>query len=172
MRHLRFTTRTRTRSGFSLVEIMVALVVIAVGLIAIVGLIPQGIQSSRSAGDNTLVATIVHDVFNTMRSQPFTAVNLNAFGFVSTLPAPYDLRNPYVGPLQAPQAYFDSSGLAPANPPADNYYRVVLTFRPHPALPLSLSMVTATVTWPVKSAAVPAIPLNTQVFFTEIANYR
>lgn len=164
MRHLRFTTRTGTQAGFSLVEIMVALVVIAVGLIAIVGLIPQGVQSSRSAGDNTLVATIVHDIFNTMRSQPFKTVNLSAFGVAFT--GPYNLQNSYNFPI-----YFDSSGSSqPAA--ADNYYRVTLSFQPHPALPLSLSLVTAKVEWPVKSAAVPATPLNTQVFFTEIADYQ
>ena len=163
MRHLRFTTRTRTRAGFSLVEIMVALVVIAVGLIAIVGLIPQGIQSSRSAGDNTLVATIVHDIFNTARSQPFTHVSLSTFG--SAFAGPYALQNSY-----SFQIYFDSSGLTPPATTADNYYRVTLNFVPQGSLQLSL--VTATVQWPVKSATVPATPLNTQVFFTQIDQYQ
>lgn len=144
MRHLRFTTRTRTRAGFSLVEVMVALVVIAVGLIAIVGLIPQGIQSSRSAADNTLVATIVHDTFNGFRQLALT----------STWP-----------PLSAPQdIYYDVAGTnaAPAIP--DRYYRIHLTPQSTPFL----LVVTAVVTWPAKSAA----PANTNVFVTQIANYQ
>ena len=141
---------------------MIALAVIAVGLIAIVGLIPQGIQSSRSAADNTLVATIVHDVFNTVRSQPFNNVNLSTFGFAPA--GPYALQNPYVGL----EAYFDSSGFTPVTA-ADRYYRVVLNFQPDVTLPLTL--VTATVTWPAKSAP-PPTPINSAVFFTQIANYQ
>jgi uncharacterized protein (TIGR02598 family) len=145
------------------VEIKVALVVISVGLIAIVGLIPQGIQSSRSASDNTLVATIVHDIFNTIRSQrqQFTAVNLNGFGFGA---ATYNLQTaiPASG-----TAYFDSSGFNTATP-ADYYYRVVLNFQLQGTLPLSL--VTATVVWPAKQTTV--WPLNTNIFFTEIARYQ
>jgi type IV pilus modification protein PilV len=160
---MRINRQTRTRAGFSLVEIMVALVVISVGLIAIVGLIPQGIQASRSAADNTIVATIVHDVFNTMRCQPFTTVNLTAYGFGT-----YNLKNASL--LPAPTAFFDQAGFTPTTPPADNYYKVVLKFQPHATLPLSL--VTATVSWPAKSLTVPATPLNTQVFFTQIANYQ
>jgi len=159
MKHLRFTTRTNARSGFSLIEIMVALVVIAVGLISIVGLIPQGVQSSRSAADNTLVATIVHDIFNTIRSEPFNNVTLSGFGFNTPAP-PYNLLVAGSG-----TAYFDGNGSLPATA-ADNYYKVVLNFVPNGTLPLSV--VTAIVVWPAKAA----VPANTNVFFTQIANYR
>jgi len=161
MRHSRVKTGRGGQRGFSLVEIMVALVVIAVGLIAIVGLIPQGIQSSRSAADNTLVATIVHDVFNIVRSQPFATVNLNGLGFN---PPGYNLSQ---AGAQSGVAYFDSSGF-PTAAQADRYYRVTLNFQHHATLPLSL--VTATVAWQAKTAA--AAPPNPQVFFTEIAQYQ
>jgi uncharacterized protein (TIGR02598 family) len=142
---MRTKTPNDVRSGFSLIEIMVALVVIAVGLIAIVGLIPQGIQSSRSAADNTLSATIVHDTFNELRRLA--------------------LVNPW--PPLAPPAqdiYYDVTGTNGNPVPSDRYYHILLTPQATP----TLLVVTAVVTWPAKSAA----PANTNVFVTEIANYQ
>ncbi len=145
MRHLRFTTRTRARAGFSLVEVMVALVVIAVGLIAIVGLIPQGIQSSRSAADNTLVATIVHDIFNQMRAT-WPPVSTNIF---------YDA------------AGVNSFPALSSSP--DRHFHIVATAQLSASVPqLQLYAVTAVVTWPAKAQN----PVNTNVFFTEIARYQ
>lgn len=149
------------RKGFSLVEVMIAMGVVAIGLIAIIGLIPQGIRASRSAADNTLSATIVHDVLDAVRVSPFTSVDLSKYGFTFTPPGPYDLRS-FNAPISA---FFDSSGLTPATP-QDNYYKVVLKFQPQGTLPLSL--VTATVSWPAKSAS----PLNNITNFTQIANYQ
>ena len=148
------------RSGFSLIEVMLALGVIAIGLIAIVGMIPQGVQASRDAADNTLSATIAHDIFDTIRADPFTSVNLSGLGFPTAL---YNLQNPALGIL----AYFDAQGLTPATP-QDRYYKIALNFQPQSGLPSSV--VTAIVTWPDKGTA--ALPINTNVFVTEIANYQ
>ena len=143
MNYSGFMTRTNTRSGFSLIEIMVALVVIAVGLIAIVGLIPQGVKSSRSAADNTLVATIVHDTFNQMRiTWPPATVNV----------------------------YYDATGLNSfpfGSVSPDRHFHVVATAAVSPTMP-QLYTVTAVVTWPAKALA----PANTNIFFTQMANYR
>lgn len=150
------------QKGFSLVEVMIALAVIAVGLIAIVGLIPQGIQSSRSAADNTLVATIVHDVFDAVRSQPFANVDLSnrfALGFV---PLTYDLTLPS---SQSGTAYFDASGFSTTATSADRYYVITLNFQ---SVNTGLSLITATVSWPAKSAT----PINSSAFVTQIANYQ
>jgi uncharacterized protein (TIGR02598 family) len=126
-----------------LIEIMVALVVIAVGLIAIVGLIPQGLQSSRSAADNTLVATIVHDTFSQMR--------------ITWPPASIDI-------------FYDATGLnsfPAASTSPDRHFHVVATAQVSPSLP-QLYTVTAVVTWPAKAL----VPVNTNVFFTQMADYR
>jgi Tfp pilus assembly protein PilV len=101
---------------------MVALVVISVGLIAIVGLIPQGIQSSRSAADNTLVATIVHDTFNDLRRQALTAWPPLGAALITD---------------------YDVTGTNAAPPLADRYFHVTLNPQSTTAY---LQVITATVT--------------------------
>lgn len=51
-----------TASGFSLVEVVLAMAVVAVGLITIIGLFPQGLTSARRAMDDSLCAMIAQDV--------------------------------------------------------------------------------------------------------------
>jgi uncharacterized protein (TIGR02598 family) len=135
---------------------MIALALMAVGLIAIIGLIPQGVKSSRDAADNTLVATIVHDTFNGIRLQAQTAWP------PSTLTAPPLL-------LTAPQdIFYDAAGTNQVGAgSADRYFHVRLT--PLSSQPNMLG-ITATITWPDKSAL--STPLNTNFFFTQIANYQ
>jgi uncharacterized protein (TIGR02598 family) len=138
---------TGRRSGFSLVEIMIALGVIAIGLIAIVGLIPQGVQSARDAADNTLAATIVQDTFNQIRAQALIAW-------------PPSILSSY---------YYDAAGTNEFNSVGPlTFYRVQLTTaQPSP----NLLTVSAMVMWPVNLSST-VNPLNTNFFFTSIANYQ
>jgi uncharacterized protein (TIGR02598 family) len=135
--------------GFSLVEVTLAMAVMAIGLIAILGLIPQGVNSSRNAADNTLVATIVHDAFSDLRRQALT------------LPWP-------PASLSIPNIYYDAAGTNRVlSTSADRYYNLLLTSQsPTPYL----LTVTARVTWPDKSAT--SVPQNTNSFVTQIARYQ
>ena len=147
MRHSSFRLQSDAETGFSLIEVALALAIMAIGLMAIIGLIPHGVQASRDAADNTLVATIAHDTFNVIRRQALT------------LPWP---------PLGAPQdVYYDAAGTNqfPA-PSAGTYFHVHLV----PLATPTLLTITATVTWPEKSLT--AKPPDTNVFFTSIANYQ
>lgn len=63
----RIGVKSAATPAFSLIEIVVALAVISIGLIAVVGLIPQGLQASRDAADNTIAATLLHDELNEIR---------------------------------------------------------------------------------------------------------
>ena len=56
-----------TSGGFSMVELTLALGIIAFALIAIVGLLPVGLTASRSAADDTQTAMVMQDVFNRVR---------------------------------------------------------------------------------------------------------
>jgi uncharacterized protein (TIGR02598 family) len=138
------------RSGFSLVEVMLALAIIAIGLVAIIGMIPQGIQASRDAADNTISATIVHDTFNNIR-----ALAMNPTVTWASLSVPQDI-------------YYDVVATnSTTTPTVDSYFHMRLI----PQLtPPYLLVVTAVVTWPDKGTGVS--PLNTSVFVTEIANYQ
>jgi uncharacterized protein (TIGR02598 family) len=149
--------------GFTLVEVMLALAIVSIGLIAILGLLPTGLRSARDAADNTISATIVQDVFSAIRTNQFTTVDLSTFGFpqvVGQPTAPYNLLNSY----PTITAYFDQEGFKPVTP-QDNYFQVNLTFTNQ--TPLALSMVTATVVWPAHANN----PANHSVFVTRIAQY-
>ena len=143
-----FLTSPR-KAAFSLVEVTLALAVAAIGLVAILGLIPQGVASSRDAADNTMAATIVHDTFNQIRQQMMQPT--------SAWP-----------PLSTPQhIYYDAAGTNQFTlPSAGTYFDVQLV----PQVTPNLLTVTAIVTWPVKSPT--AKPFNTNVFFTSVANYQ
>ncbi|MGA2605635.1 MAG: Verru_Chthon cassette protein B [Verrucomicrobiia bacterium] len=135
------------KKGFSLVEIVIALAVVSIGLIAVVGLIPQGLQASRDAADNTLAATIVQDTFNEFRAQELVA------------------WNPFAG---TQNFYYDAAGTNEFSSPGTlTYYQVQLTTVQST---LSLWTLSAAVTWPVNSLT--AKPLNTNFYFTAIANYQ
>ena len=147
-------TNNRATAAFSLVEVALAVAVIAIGLLVILGLFPQGLQSARDAADNTLSATIAQDLFSQLRSSSFTNVtNCNqtsctVFGLHTNGTYRFD---------------FDHDGFITN---AASYYQVIL--RCLPQSPLVLSLVQATVVWP---AHVSSAPINTNIFMTEIAWY-
>jgi uncharacterized protein (TIGR02598 family) len=58
----------RNRSGFSLVEVTLAIGIIAVALVAIMALIPVGLNSSRDAIDATRSSLIGQDVQTRVKS--------------------------------------------------------------------------------------------------------
>ena len=157
--------RSANGEGFTLVEVMLALAIVSFGLIAILGLLPTGLRSARDAADNTISATIIQDVFNSIRTNQFTNVHLDNLGFPA---GAYNLQNSYPpGPPAVIVAYFDQEGFSPPATPQDRYFQVNLTFANQgPALP-ALSMVTATVVWPAQSKNPP----NHNVFVTQIAQY-
>ena len=125
MNPLSTASRKQSDSAFSLIEVVLALAVSAIGLVAILGLLPQGLQASRDAADNTISATIVHDIFSTLRASPFlNATNVYSLGFTNevngvpsgpTPPVPCNLQTysllPSLG--QGAVAYFDKSGFIP-----------------------------------------------------------
>jgi uncharacterized protein (TIGR02598 family) len=61
--------RRRSRAAFSLVEIVIAMAIIATGMIAIVGLIPVGLQASRDAAVRTTTAIILEDIHDRLEGQ-------------------------------------------------------------------------------------------------------
>lgn len=66
----------KTQNAFSLVEVVAAVGVVAIGIIAILGLLPSGLNSSRDTANETRAALMAQSVYTTLRSQPFDKVNL------------------------------------------------------------------------------------------------
>ena len=64
--------RVRQSGGFSLVEVVIALGVVAFAIIAILGVIPIGLKTSHSAQDQTRSAQITQDILASIASQAQT----------------------------------------------------------------------------------------------------
>ena len=58
----------KKREGFTLVEIALALLVVAIGIVSIMGLFPAGLQSNQQAIEETRVAMFAEDVLNGVKS--------------------------------------------------------------------------------------------------------
>ena len=141
--------RSASTRAFSLVEVTLALAIMAIGLIAIIGMIPQGVQSGRDAADNTLAATIAHDTFSEIRRYALT-----------TWP-------PTWPPSLAADTFYDAAGTnqVPLGS-VDRYYHVHLTSQAGSVA--NLLVITAVVSWPAKSAS----PINNITNVTQIAKYQ
>lgn len=75
--------RSRKLNGFTLVEVTIALGVVAFGFIAILGLLPTGLNTFRSAMDNSVGAQIAQKVINDAQQKDFDT--LVASGNTSTV---------------------------------------------------------------------------------------
>jgi prepilin-type N-terminal cleavage/methylation domain-containing protein len=83
------TTRTDHSSGgqrgFTIIEVLIALMIVIIALVAIAGMFPQGYKQVTDAGRLTLAVTNARAVHEDIRLVPFAnLVNLN--GFDSTNP--------------------------------------------------------------------------------------
>ena len=59
---------SKYRTGFTLIEVLIAMGIIAVGLIALVTLFPVGLRSSRLAGDFTTASFIAQQALDSIRA--------------------------------------------------------------------------------------------------------
>jgi len=66
-----------TVSGFSLVEICLALLVVTLGLLAVFGLFPSGLQANESSTADTRIALFAERVFDGMRANTLTMTTTN-----------------------------------------------------------------------------------------------
>lgn len=68
----------RKIGGFSLVEIAIALGIVAFALAGIVGLLSATLKTARSSMDDLLISEMTSDIINTLRKQEFTNISANA----------------------------------------------------------------------------------------------
>jgi len=107
------TRRNIQTASFSLVEITVALGIGAFCLIAILGLLPIGVQSNRDSSSQTAATTIMRNVIADMRATP------NG----STTSAQYQVT---FG--TAKTMYFDGTGHFGTSVAPDSRYQLNITF--------------------------------------------
>lgn len=155
MKH--FPQNQRSTAGFTLVEICIALGVVVVGIMAVLGLLGSGLQSSRAAADNCFPVMIAQDIFSQCRA------NYKSYS------APQDLSSS----VPSEQIYYPISGPPSTNSAAASYYIAVVTYSPPPP-PLTqaqMTKVTVQVYWPYNPLTAPNY-LRTNTFITQIAKLR
>ena len=105
--------RPRERAGFSLVEVTLALGVMAICLIAVFGLLPAGLNSNQAAIQQTAASAVLTMISEDLHSTPKTANSSLRFN----IPIP-----------DGTILYFTENGTPDSQ--ANSRYRVVLTFTP------------------------------------------
>jgi hypothetical protein len=163
MRQLVLKTHARTHAAFSLVEVALAMAVTAFGLIAIIGLLPHGVQASRDAADNTMAATILQGTLSQCRSQPFNNILIcKQYDAAGNCTDPVTIDLTKVVPTL--DLDYDQEGIITNAP---SYFNLIVNFDLDPNLP-SLARVTAVVSWPARSTGAR---LNNFTNVTWIAQY-
>ena len=145
----------RGRRGFSLAEVVLALGVITVGIVAVIGVFPTALQTGHSAQDETRAAHIAQSVFGSLVAQApsqFSAVRIPLSGGVSP---PIDLTAPGTPTVPALTLYADNDGNLLPNLTNAVYAIFIYTNNSVAGFtdPASANAVTVRVSWPANAPA-------------------
>ena len=152
--------RVASTAAFSLVEVALALGVAGFCLVAVVGLLPVGLNSTRVAFAQTAATDIITHVLADLRATPASVPPGGAATSAEySIPIPADAAG---GSSTTKTLYFGDSlqqfSFAPQ--PGTSRYRLTVTFLP-PAGDRTATFVTLQVTWPASST--PATANRVQV---------
>jgi uncharacterized protein (TIGR02598 family) len=140
---------SRRRKAFSLLEVVIALGVIAVGIVGILAVFPTALQTGHSAQDETRAAHIAQSVFGSLvagATSQFNAVSL------PPTPLPIDLTTGS-GTTPAVTVYADNNGNLVANAANAAYAIFIYTNNSVPGFTdvTSANEVTLRVAWPANA---------------------
>ena len=143
--------RARTHS-FSLLEVVIALGVIAVGIVGVLAVFPTALQTGHSAQDETRAAHIAQSVFGSL-----VAGATSRFNAVPLPPTPLsiDLTAPPSSPTSPPTLYADNYGNLIPNSTNSAYAIFIYTNNVVPGFtdPASANLVSVRVAWPANAPA-------------------
>lgn len=160
--------------GFTLVEIALALLVISVGMLALFGLFPVGLNANRAALDETRAAMFADEVLNGVRAQASVVPwNIIAGSIILEPPSPHVWRNMGSGmrvqvtqnpnPAHFDTIFYDPDGMRSG--PGSGYRDFVMRYR------LEIDPLGPSYT-AVRLQVRPGIgTTNTYVFYTELYNH-
>ena len=134
-------------AAFSLVEVVLALGVAAFSLIAIVGLMPVGVQTNRHANAQTAATNITAAVVADLRTTPAAATASPQFAIT------FDAEK---------TLFFDASGQASTSLGPDSRYRLKITWN---SAPVGLHYAVLKVTWPASVDPATAAPSGSVKIF-------
>ena len=159
-------------SAFSLVEVTLALGVMAFCLVALLGLLPVGMNSNRDALEQTAAASIASAVAVDLRQTPLAVTGSANFSLSHrksprlqiALPLP---ASSAPAPASLVTLFFTEDGTvsgsvgADADPTQNPRYRVSTTFYPPVTPQRAATLVSILVTWPaLADPAAAATPAN------------
>ena len=75
IRHSRNANTREAQRGFSLIEVLIALIIMSVGMLGIAGLFVQGMQAGRTALFRHNAVTLAGDVADRIRANPRAGVD-------------------------------------------------------------------------------------------------
>jgi type II secretory pathway pseudopilin PulG len=162
------SARCAKRLGFSLAEVVIALGVIAVAVVAILALFPAALQTGHSAQDETRAAHIAQSVFGSLVAQApsqFNGVQLPLY--IAPCPNPtatpsinlaLSTSSPSPSPAPAPTPYAlyaNNDGQLSNCPGAAAYAITIYTNNSVAGFtdPTSANLVTLRVAWPANAPA-------------------
>jgi len=117
------TWRGRRHSGFSLIEVTLAMGVAAVSLLVIFSLLPIGLQTSQRSTEQTASADILSAVSADLRATPVTSQRGNV-----TTSKQFSINIPAAGSTGTTTLFFNNSGQYSASQQSDSRYRLRVTF--------------------------------------------
>ncbi len=119
-------------AAFSLLEVVLALGIAAFCLIAVLGLLPVGVQTNRNASSQTAVSNIIATVVSDLRTTPAAATTSPEFAIT------FDAEK---------TLFFDASAQASPSLSADSRYRLNVTWN---SAPTGLHYAVLKATWPAE----------------------
>lgn len=132
-------------AAFSLVEVTLALGIAAFCLIAVLGLMPVGVQTNRNATSQTAATNIMAAVVADLRATPKASTTSAQFGMAYP-------TNPCANGCPLPPLYFDSTGQFTTALGLNSRYQLNTTWYGSSAL----RYVDLKVTWPAAATVVNA----------------
>ncbi len=155
---MRVRLKKNLSSGFSLIEVILALGIAAFCLIPLLGLLPVSLKSYQASNEQTQMVHLARMIVADLQATPTTTTTSPRFGF--TIPAAGQ------GAETSPQSlYFDmygsptskEVGTAPATSISGfpSYFCVGIAFTPPPAGQRSATSVRIMVSWPALADRTP-----------------
>ena len=147
MKHAAASRRRARRHSFSLLEVVIALGVIAVGIVGVLAVFPTALQTGHSAQDETRAAHIAQSVFGSL-----VAGATSQFNAVPLPPTPSIDLTASSSPT-SPTLYADNNGNLIPNSTNSAYAIFIYTNNAVPGFtdPASANLVTVRVAWPANA---------------------
>ena len=81
---------TQSTTGFTLIEVALALAIVATVFVALLGLLPAGLNASRDAANSTVVSVILESLHNRLQNQTLRP------GYADFSPAYFDIHGAFI----------------------------------------------------------------------------